>query len=98
MSSLLIAPSGLAAQALADKAQAWLLASVARYDADKWCDPVQHPIDGRWAIAFEPRLAPAFTADERGDTPTPDGMGGTGTAWAHVIERTDDWNPPAESP
>lgn len=77
MSLLLLAPSQAAADVFAGKAQAWLVANVERYAAVKWCDALQHPADGRWAIPYETRLAPAFTAPEL-----------TG-----VIAWTDDWEP-----
>jgi hypothetical protein len=94
MSKLITATTLAAAQALADKAHAYLLASETGYAATKWNDVMTHPTTaGLFAIIFTDYLAPAFTPTERGDTTQDDGMGGTRTTWANVVEATPDWFP-----
>ena len=97
MSKLIITTTLPAAQALADKAHAYLLATQAGYIAARWDWPRPHPTTpGRFAVAFVDYLAPAFTAAERGDTPQPDGMGGTRTAWSNIVAASPDWFPAPE--
>ncbi len=75
---LIATNSPTSAQALADRAQVWLISNIERYTAEKWCDVIAHPTVQRWAVVFEDRIAAAFTPEEI----------------AGVIERTEDWNPP----
>jgi hypothetical protein len=83
---ILTATSQAAAQALSDKAEAWLEANVENYNAGTW-SPIYVSADGAtFGIAWEARLAPAFTAAELNSQSTPDGMGGTLTTYGNVID------------
>ena len=85
---LLVASSQAAAQALADKAQAWLEANVPGYNASTW-SPIYVSADAtQYGIAWESRLAPAFTVAELAAQTTPDGTGGTLTAYGNVLDAT----------
>ena len=79
MSQIITASTRAGAQALADKAQAYLSANCAGYRADRWDVPRQHPTNGKWAIEFDARIAGAFTPSEL----------------AATSDATDDWTPPA---
>ncbi|HWA07926.1 MAG TPA: hypothetical protein VG838_00515 [Opitutaceae bacterium] len=99
MSKLITATTKAGAQALADKAQAWLQANDQSYRAVKWDDPIQHPtIPNLWGIVFADYIAAAFTSTERGDTSQPDALGGTTTIWTKVVDATADWFPAPSSP
>lgn len=85
---LLIANSEAASRALEEKAQAWLEADVARYSAGQWSEIYVSADGSRFGIAYEDRLAPAFSDSELGAQSSPDGMGGTLTTFNNVQDAT----------
>lgn len=87
MSLLLLAADRQQARRFAANAHDWLCANVAEYAAIKWDDPRFNSQTGQWAIAFEARIASAFSQAELGAREV-----GISVVWDNVINNSSAWN------